>query len=71
MDDESRKIFVGGLSWETTEDGIKKHFSQFGEVIHAQVMLDGITKRSRYNLVGVWCCGFVRTLPPSSTVWAV
>ncbi|XP_062517143.1 uncharacterized protein LOC134192419 [Corticium candelabrum] len=47
MDDESRKIFVGGLSWETTEDGIKKHFSQFGEVIHAQVMLDGITRRSR------------------------
>lgn len=32
------KIFVGGLSWETTEDKFKKHFESYGEISDAKIM---------------------------------
>jgi RNA-binding protein Musashi len=43
----SRKIFVGGLSWETTEHSLKAYFADFGEVIECLVMRDNATGRSR------------------------
>jgi hypothetical protein len=44
---ETRKIFVGGLAAETTGDDLKEHFSKFGPVKDALVMVDRITNRSR------------------------
>eukprot|EP00118_Oscarella_pearsei_P012609 m.94293 g.94293 ORF g.94293 m.94293 type:complete len:143 (+) comp36812_c0_seq24:138-566(+) len=41
------KMFVGGLSWETTESNLKKHFSQFGEVLECNIKMDNTTKKSR------------------------
>ncbi|KAJ3333473.1 hypothetical protein HDU76_007687 [Blyttiomyces sp. JEL0837] len=41
------KIFVGGLSHETTDQGLKDYFSQFGTVSDALVMMDRNTSRSR------------------------
>lgn len=41
------KVFVGGLSSKTTEDTLVSIFSQFGEVAHASVLLDSISRRSR------------------------
>jgi RNA recognition motif-containing protein len=35
---EPGKLFVGGLSWETTEDGMRAHFEQFGVVEDCIVM---------------------------------
>lgn len=32
------KIFVGGLSWETTQDNFKKHFESYGEISDAKIM---------------------------------
>jgi RNA-binding protein Musashi len=41
------KIFVGGLSWQTTNESLRQYFSQFGEVVECMVMKDQTTKRSR------------------------
>ena len=42
-----RKLFVGGISWETTNDGLHNYFAKFGHVVEAQVMRDKMTGRSR------------------------
>ena len=41
------KLFVGGLSWYTTEDTLKNHFAQVGPVASAQVITDKFTGKSR------------------------
>jgi len=43
----SKKLFVGGLSWGTTDDGLHQAFSQFGEIVEAKVITDRETGRSR------------------------
>ncbi|MCJ1477856.1 hypothetical protein MMC13_006529 [Lambiella insularis] len=43
----ARKMFIGGLNWETTDQSLKDYFSQFGEVQECTVMRDGATGRSR------------------------
>jgi len=42
-----KKLFVGGLSWNTTDDGLLEAFSAFGEVSDAKVITDRDTGRSR------------------------
>lgn len=44
---KARKVFVGGISPETTEDGLKEHFGQFGQVAEVQIMQDHMSGRSR------------------------
>ncbi|XP_041079610.1 RNA-binding protein Musashi homolog 1 isoform X3 [Polyodon spathula] len=41
------KMFIGGLSWQTTQEGLKEHFRKFGDVKECMVMRDPVTKRSR------------------------
>lgn len=41
------KLFVGGISWDTTEDALKQHFAQAGTVISAQIITDKFTGKSR------------------------
>ncbi|XP_033748247.1 RNA-binding protein Musashi homolog 2-like isoform X15 [Argopecten irradians] len=41
------KMFIGGLSWQTTGDSLKEHFGKYGEIKEAMVMKDPTTKRSR------------------------
>ena len=41
------KLFVGGLSWNTSEDGMRVAFESFGEVLEARVITDRETGRSR------------------------
>ncbi|MBM4291017.1 MAG: RNA-binding protein, partial [Deltaproteobacteria bacterium] len=43
----SKKIFVGGLSWGTTDQSLREAFEQFGEVADARVIKDRDTGRSR------------------------
>jgi cold-inducible RNA-binding protein len=43
----AKKLFVGGLSWDTTDDGLRKAFATFGEVTEAKVITDRDTGRSR------------------------
>jgi RNA recognition motif-containing protein len=44
---EEKKIFCGGISYETTCEDLKNYFNQYGEVVNAQVKFDRITGRSR------------------------
>ena len=37
---EERKLFLGGLSLDTVEKDLRKHFIQFGEIVDVQVMRD-------------------------------
>lgn len=30
------KIFVGGLSWQTTEESLRWHFEQYGRVVSVE-----------------------------------
>jgi hypothetical protein len=41
------KLFVGGLSWDTTTEDLTNAFAKFGTVIDATVILDRATGRSR------------------------
>ncbi|CAH3155642.1 unnamed protein product, partial [Pocillopora meandrina] len=41
------KMFVGGLSWETTAEGLQEYFSKFGDLKECLVMRDPNTKQSR------------------------
>lgn len=44
---EGTKLFVGGISWGTTSDGLRDAFTQFGEVVEAVVITDRETGRSK------------------------
>jgi hypothetical protein len=41
------KVFVGGLASKTTEETLLKVFSQYGNVVHASVLVDATSRRSR------------------------
>ena len=43
----SKKLFVGGLSFDTTDDELREGFARFGEVLEAKVITDRDTGRSR------------------------
>merc|ERR1712226_599389 len=44
---KTKKIFVGGVSQETSADEVKAYFSQFGKVEEAVMLMDQQTKRHR------------------------
>lgn len=41
------KIFVGGISWQTTEDGLKYYFEKFGELSDVALMRDKMSGNPR------------------------
>ncbi|CAH2352288.1 nuclear polyadenylated RNA-binding protein 4 [[Candida] railenensis] len=41
------KMFIGGLNWDTTEEGLKAYFSKYGEVIDFTIMRDNANGKSR------------------------
>ncbi|XP_076305263.1 uncharacterized protein LOC143222529 isoform X2 [Tachypleus tridentatus] len=45
--DEAGKLFIGGLSWDTSQENLKNYFSRFGEVVDCVVMKNNETGRSR------------------------
>ena len=42
-----KKLFVGGLSWNTDDDSLRRAFEAYGNVLEANVVLDRETGRSR------------------------
>ncbi|TRY68899.1 hypothetical protein TCAL_06836 [Tigriopus californicus] len=42
-----RKLFIGGLDYGTSDEGLKDYFSQFGQIVDSVVMKFRDTKRSR------------------------
>ena len=43
----SRKCFIGGLSWDTTEEALVSHFQKYGNIVDYTIMKDSATGRSR------------------------
>lgn len=43
----SKKIYVGNLSYSTTEETLRNQFSQFGEVESVTIIMDKMTNRSK------------------------
>jgi cold-inducible RNA-binding protein len=43
----AKKLYVGGLSYSTTEDGLRDAFSKAGTVVSANILLDKMTGKSR------------------------
>lgn len=43
----AKNLFVAGLSYDTTSDGLNKHFSKIGTVTSAQVIIDKYTNQSK------------------------
>lgn len=46
-EDDDKKLFVGGLSWETSKDDLKAYFETFGEVSYCALKTDPHTGKSR------------------------
>ena len=42
-----KKLYVGGVSYSTTEDGLRAAFSAFGDVISVAIIMDKMTGRSK------------------------
>ncbi|QQR93874.1 RNA-binding protein [bacterium] len=47
MDTNNNKLYVGNLSWNTTDDVLLEAFSKAGEVESAQVIKDNMSGRSK------------------------
>ena len=43
----AKKLYVGGISYSTTEDGLRKHFEAAGAVESATIISDKMTGRSK------------------------
>lgn len=43
----SKKLYVGGISYSTTEDGLKESFSAAGTVESATIIMDRMSGRSK------------------------
>lgn len=43
----SKNIYVGNLSWNTTEDDLNDLFAEYGEVLSVRIITDRDTNRSK------------------------
>lgn len=41
------KLYVGGLSYDTTQDSLQNYFAQAGSVTSATIIMDKMTGRSK------------------------
>lgn len=55
------KIFLGGLSWDTTEDSLRQYFQSYGEVIDVVVITHAVTGLPRGF-------GFITMADPNNVV---
>jgi RNA-binding protein Musashi len=47
MDSDQGKLFIGGISWDTNEEKLKEHFSNYGDVLNTSVMREKNTGKPR------------------------
>jgi len=47
VDEDERKIFVGGLSWQSTDKDIRSYFEKFGAISKVTLKTDNFTGESR------------------------
>ncbi len=46
-EDVAGKIFIGGLSWQTTEQTLRAHFERYGELTDVALMFDKLSNKPR------------------------
>lgn len=63
----AKKLFVGGLNWNTNDAGLRQAFEQFGDIVEAKVIMDRDTGRSR----GFGFITFVRDEDAASAITAM
>jgi heterogeneous nuclear ribonucleoprotein A1/A3 len=51
VDQAQRKLYIGGLSYDTTSDTLLNIFSQYGEIEEGAIAYDKNTNKSRFGLV--------------------
>ena len=44
---DAKKVFVGGISFNTTDESLRNAFERFGPITDARVMMDAATQKSR------------------------
>jgi cold-inducible RNA-binding protein len=47
MEENKKKLFVGGLPYAVRDDELREHFAQAGEVVSATVIMERDTGRSK------------------------
>ncbi|KAH1205993.1 Heterogeneous nuclear ribonucleoprotein 1 [Glycine max] len=47
MDSDQGKLFIGGISWDTTEDKLKDHFGNYGDTLSTSIMREKNTGKPR------------------------
>ena len=68
--EQDRKIFIGGLSYKTSEEGLRGFYSQWGELLDAVVMTDKATGNSRgFGFVTYSHPGMVDDALRNRSVW--
>jgi len=50
-ENDGRKLFVGSLSWETTEEQFKEYFAKFGSVKQATIKLDFLGRSKGFGFI--------------------
>ena len=45
--EQFRKLFIGGLNYKTTDEGLRDFYSKWGDLTDSVVMKDGQTGKSR------------------------
>lgn len=43
----AKKLYVGGISYGSSEDALRDHFAQAGNVVSATIIMDRMTGRSK------------------------
>lgn len=65
--EQLRKLFIGGLSYETTDESLREFYEKWGEVVDCVVMRDPVSKRWLK-----WICNFCSIIQPpkfAETIW--
>lgn len=52
--EQFRKLFIGGLSFETTEESLRNYYEQWGKLTDCVVMRDPASKREGGKLSCSW-----------------
>lgn len=60
----SQKLYVGGIAFTTTSEGLRQHFAQSGNVVSASIVTDQFSGQSRGF-------GFVEMSTPEEAAQAV
>lgn len=61
---QENKLYVGGIPYSSTNEDLRKHFSQAGEVKDAVIIMDKMTRRSKGF-------GFVEMVNPADAQKAI